>query len=49
MIFFMLMEILLLFLIFMVVEKVGVNGILVVVSGGMVYLFSYKGLNFEIV
>lgn len=45
---FMLMEILLPFLIFMVAEKVGVNGILAVVSGGMVHSFSYKGLNPEI-
>lgn len=45
---FMLMEILLPFLIFMVAEKVGVNGILAVVSGGMVHSFSYKKINPEI-
>ncbi|WP_271003558.1 Na+/H+ antiporter [Listeria seeligeri] len=45
---FMLMEILLPFLIFMVAEKVGVNGILAVVSGGMVHSFSYKKNNPEI-
>ncbi|MBC1355450.1 Na+/H+ antiporter [Listeria welshimeri] len=45
---FMLMEILLPFLIFMVAEKIGVNGILAVVSGGMVHSFSYKRMNPEI-
>ncbi|MBC1483059.1 Na+/H+ antiporter [Listeria sp. FSL L7-1509] len=45
---FMLMEILLPFLIFMVAEKVGVNGILAVVSGGIVHSFSYKKINPEI-
>ncbi|WP_181249309.1 Na+/H+ antiporter [Listeria seeligeri] len=45
---FMLMEILLPFLIFMVAEKVGVNGILAVVSGGLVHSFSYKKINPEI-
>lgn len=45
---FMLMEILLPFLIFMVAEKVGVNGILAVVSGGMVHSLSYKKMNPEI-
>lgn len=44
---FMLMEILLPFLIFMVAENIGVNGILAVVSGGMVHSFSYKRINPE--
>jgi len=45
---FILMEVLLPFLIFMVAEKIGVNGILAVVSGGIVHSFSYKKLNPEI-
>lgn len=44
---FMLMEILLPFLIFMVAEAVGVNGILAVVSGGLVHSMSYKRMNPE--
>ncbi|MBD7908156.1 cation:proton antiporter [Sporosarcina gallistercoris] len=45
---FILMEVLLPFLIFVIAEKVGVNGILAVVSGGIVHSLSYKKLNVEI-
>lgn len=45
---FMLMEILLPFLIFMTAEHIGVNGILAVVSGGIVHSFSYKRTNPEV-
>ncbi|WP_187373551.1 cation:proton antiporter domain-containing protein [Neobacillus jeddahensis] len=45
---YMLMEILLPFLIFMIAEYIGVNGILAVVTGGIVHSFSYKRLNPEI-
>ncbi len=45
---FMLMEILLPFLIFMIAEHVGVNGILAVVTGGIVHSISYKRLNPEV-
>ena len=45
---FMLMEILLPFLIFMTAEHIGVNGILAVVSGGIVHSFSYRKMNPEV-
>ncbi|WP_025784018.1 Na+/H+ antiporter [Sporosarcina sp. D27] len=45
---FILMEVLLPFLIFVIAEKVGVNGILAVVSGGIVHSLSYKKLNVEV-
>lgn len=45
---FILMEVLLPFLIFVIAEQVGVNGILAVVSGGIVHSLSYKKLNVEI-
>ncbi|PEJ59024.1 sodium:proton antiporter [Bacillus sp. AFS002410] len=46
---FILMELLLPFLIFVVAEHFGVSGILAVVSGGIVHSFSYKHMNPEIV
>ncbi len=45
---FILMEVLLPFLIFVIAEQVGVNGILAVVSGGIVHSLSYRKLNVEI-
>lgn len=44
---FILMEVLLPFLIFVIAEAVGVNGILAVVSGGIVHSMSYKRFNPE--
>ncbi|MDW0110567.1 cation:proton antiporter [Sporosarcina aquimarina] len=45
---FILMEVLLPFLIFVIAEAVGVNGILAVVSGGIVHSMSYKRFNPEV-
>ena len=42
---FILMEVLLPFLIFVIAEKVGVNGILAVVSGGIVHSLTYRRFN----
>lgn len=42
---FILMELLLPFFIFVTAEKIGVNGILAVVSGGMLHSFSYRKLD----
>lgn len=44
---YMLMEILLPFLIFMTAEHIGVNGILAVVSGGIVHSYTYKRIHPE--
>lgn len=45
---FMLLELLLPFGIFLLAEKLEVNGILAVVSGGLVYSFSYQKVNPEV-
>lgn len=45
---FILMELLLPFIIFVVAESLEVNGILAVVSGGMVHSFSYRKMNPEV-
>ncbi|WP_432353069.1 cation:proton antiporter [Sporosarcina sp. A2] len=45
---FILMEVLLPFLIFVIAENVGVNGILAVVSGGIVHSLAYRKFNPEI-